>query len=201
MPLTYKTTPTGYQIGSYSIINPPQQAVVISSIATNSGTYTGNRLSSASNNLQSGDGLLVGTSIYSGTNYNVFAFGQTSLTYTINYTCNTACNISVLAVGGGGSGIGVGTNGGGGGGAGGVAMTTISLAGNTTNTIVIPINADLNYDVDCQMGYNTTLLVPITIPSITENSPVVIIPIVTLILFLVYGFIDLSKDEHDSDYY
>lgn len=50
---------------------------------------------------------------------------------------------------------------------------------NTTNTIVIPINADLNYDVDCQMGYNTTLLVPITIPSITENSPVIIIPIVT----------------------
>ena len=50
---------------------------------------------------------------------------------------------------------------------------------NSTSTIVIPINADLNYDIDCKMGYSTTLLVPITIPAVTENSPVIIIPVVT----------------------
>jgi hypothetical protein len=50
---------------------------------------------------------------------------------------------------------------------------------NKTSTIVIAVNADLNYDNDCKMGYNTTLLIPITVPAITENSPVVIIPVVT----------------------
>jgi hypothetical protein len=50
---------------------------------------------------------------------------------------------------------------------------------NKTSTIIIPVNADLNYDNDCKMGYNTTLLIPITVPAITENSPVVIIPVVT----------------------
>jgi hypothetical protein len=48
-----------------------------------------------------------------------------------------------------------------------------------TSTIVIPINADLEYDSDCKMGYNTTLLVPITVPEITPNNSVVIVPIVT----------------------
>jgi len=53
------------------------------------------------------------------------------------------------------------------------------IQNNSTNTIVIPVNADLNYDIDCKMGYSTTLLIPITVPTITENSPVIIIPIVT----------------------
>jgi hypothetical protein len=53
------------------------------------------------------------------------------------------------------------------------------INGNKTSTIVIPVNADLNYDNDCKMGYTATLLIPITIPTITENSPVVIIPVVT----------------------
>jgi hypothetical protein len=48
-----------------------------------------------------------------------------------------------------------------------------------TSTIVIPVNADLEYDSDCKMGYNTTLLIPITVPEITPNSSVVIIPIVS----------------------
>ena len=49
----------------------------------------------------------------------------------------------------------------------------------SSSTIVIPVNADLNYDNDCKMGYNTTLLIPITVPTITENSPVIIIPVLT----------------------
>jgi hypothetical protein len=53
------------------------------------------------------------------------------------------------------------------------------IQNSSTSTIVIPVNADLNYDIDCKMGYSTTLLVPITVPAITENSPVVIIPVVT----------------------
>jgi hypothetical protein len=53
------------------------------------------------------------------------------------------------------------------------------IQNNKTSTIVIPVNADLNYDIDCKMGYSTTLLVPITVPTITEKSPVIIIPIVT----------------------
>jgi hypothetical protein len=53
------------------------------------------------------------------------------------------------------------------------------IQNNSTSTIVIPVNADLNYDIDCKMGYTTTLLIPITIPTVTENSPVIIIPIVT----------------------
>jgi hypothetical protein len=48
-----------------------------------------------------------------------------------------------------------------------------------TNTIVIPVNADLEYDNDCKMGYNTTLLIPVTVPMITKESPVVIIPVIT----------------------
>jgi hypothetical protein len=48
-----------------------------------------------------------------------------------------------------------------------------------TSTIVIPVNADLEYDNDCKMGYNTTLLIPLTVPVITEQSPVVIVPVVT----------------------
>lgn len=50
---------------------------------------------------------------------------------------------------------------------------------NKTSTIIIPVNADLNYDSDCKMGYNTTLLIPITVPEITKNSPLIIIPVVT----------------------
>jgi hypothetical protein len=50
---------------------------------------------------------------------------------------------------------------------------------NKTSTIVIPVNADLNYDNDCKMGYNATLLIPLTVPEVTEKSPVVIIPVVT----------------------
>ena len=53
------------------------------------------------------------------------------------------------------------------------------IQNNSTSTIVIPINADLNYDIDCKMGYSTTLLIPITVPTIKENSPVIIIPVVT----------------------
>ena len=49
----------------------------------------------------------------------------------------------------------------------------------SSSTIVIPVNADLNYDNDCKMGYNTTLLIPITVPTITEKSPVIIIPVLT----------------------
>ena len=48
-----------------------------------------------------------------------------------------------------------------------------------TSTIIIPVNADLEYDSDCKMGYNTTLLVPVTVPVITKDSSVVIIPNVT----------------------
>ncbi len=48
-----------------------------------------------------------------------------------------------------------------------------------TSTIIIPVNADLEYDSDCKMGYNTTLLVPVTIPAVTKESSVVIIPNVT----------------------
>ena len=48
-----------------------------------------------------------------------------------------------------------------------------------TSTIIIPVNADLEYDNDCKMGYNTTLLVPVTVPAITKDSSVVIIPNVT----------------------
>jgi len=48
-----------------------------------------------------------------------------------------------------------------------------------TNTIVIPVNADLEYDNDCKMGYNTTLLIPVTVPEITKDSSVVVIPVIT----------------------
>jgi hypothetical protein len=48
-----------------------------------------------------------------------------------------------------------------------------------TSTIIIPVNADLEYDSDCKMGYNTTLLIPVTVPAITQESSVVIIPNVT----------------------
>jgi hypothetical protein len=53
------------------------------------------------------------------------------------------------------------------------------IKGNKTSTIIIPVNADLKYDDDCKMGYNATLLIPITVPEITDKSPVVIIPVVT----------------------
>jgi len=48
-----------------------------------------------------------------------------------------------------------------------------------TSSIIIPVNADLEYDFDCKMGYNTTLLVPVTVPNITQESSVIIIPNVT----------------------
>lgn len=48
-----------------------------------------------------------------------------------------------------------------------------------TSTIVVPINADLEYDADCKMGYNTTLLIPLTVPEITSTTPLVIVPVVT----------------------
>ena len=57
---------------------------------------------------------------------------------------------------------------------------------NKTSTIIIPVNADLNYDSDCKMGYNTTLLIPVTVPEITKNSPLIIIPVVTKFLKLKY---------------
>jgi len=53
------------------------------------------------------------------------------------------------------------------------------IKGNKTSTIIIPVNADLKYDNDCKMGYNATLLIPLTVPEITDKSPVVIIPVVT----------------------
>lgn len=162
MPLTYKTTPTGYQIGSYSIVNPPPTPiVVISSITTNSGSYTGNRLSSASNNLQIGDGIVVGTSTYSGTNYNVYAFGNGDAngTYVINCKVNLASQCYVLAVGGGGSGASSNSRMGGGGG-GGVYTGTIPIVSGTGSISITVGNGAPTNSVSTNLGIdgsNTTI--------------------------------------------
>ena len=146
-------TTTSGTSGSVTTLAP--YTVRINSITTSSGSYAGDRKDVPSNNLQIGDGIVVGTSAYSDTNYNVFVFGQTFFTYTINYTCAIATSVQVLAVGGGGAGGQIGYGAAGGGGAGGVVLKTVSLP-ITTSTITISVgNGGITAS---DTGSNTTVL-------------------------------------------
>ena len=80
-----------------------------------------------------------GTSITNGVNYKVLSFASVSTTtsYTINYTCNNATTIYVLAVGGGAGGN---WGAGGGGGAGGVVMMPVTIPAGSS-TIVVNVGA------------------------------------------------------------
>ena len=104
-------------------------------VVINSITYQSATVSTYSGALGSGNGIVTGTA----STYNVYAFGNISTagTYVINYTCNTACTIYVLAVGGGGGGTKY--NGGGGGG-GGVTMLPVTLPIGT-GTVNISVGA------------------------------------------------------------
>ena len=83
---------------------------------------------------------VTGTSVTNGITYNVYAFRTTGTTYTVNYSCASATQIYVLAVGGGGAGGGYT---GAGGGAGGVVMMPVNLpsTSGTINTITVTIGA------------------------------------------------------------
>ena len=108
-----------------------------------------------------------GTSTTNGINYNVYSFASVSTTtnYTVNYTCNSATTIYVLAVGGGGSGS---SSAGGGGGAGGVVMNPISLpAGSSSITISVGAGgASVGNGAMGINGTNTT----VTFTSSTYNN-------------------------------
>ena len=76
-----------------------------------------------------------GTSTTNGINYKVYSFTSVSSTtsYTVNYSCNSATTIYVLAVGGGGGGaVGVG----GGGCGGGVVMLPINLPSGSSSIVI-----------------------------------------------------------------
>jgi len=119
-----------------------------------------------------------GTSITNGINYNVLSFASVSTTtsYTVNYTCNSATTIYVLAVGGGGGG---GTWLGGGGGAGGVVMMPIYLQSGTNQTISISVGAGGSGATSSGSGaangqtggYNTTVMFN---PSSSSSIPIII---------------------------
>ena len=80
---------------------------------------------------------IIGASNYNNIDFNNYVFKSTGTAYTLNYTCNVATTIYVLAVGGGGGGSAWG---GGGGGAGGVVMNPVNLPIGS-NTITINVGA------------------------------------------------------------
>ena len=108
---------------------PTLLPVSVGNIAYNGTNYTsGTSLSTSPN-------ILSGTATTNGINYNVFAFGSTSYSYTVNYSCPTSFVMFVLAVGGGGAGGSIGSGGGGGGG---VVMNPVYLpAGSGTITVTV----------------------------------------------------------------
>ena len=123
----------------------PTANVYVNSVTYNSTTpvsYTSSQYSTFNNlstiTTPATSGIMYGTSTTNGVNYNVFAFGSTAYSYTINYTCNSATTIYVMAVGGGGGGA---SYGGGAGGAGGVVMNPVSLPAGTNQTITITVGA------------------------------------------------------------
>ena len=112
------------QYGNSNFIFPPSLSpVTISSVA----------------NFPSGADV-TGTSVTNGITYNVYAFRTTGVSYTVNYSCKSATQIYVLAVGGGGAG---GYYAASGGGAGGVVMMPVSLpsTGGANATITISVGA------------------------------------------------------------
>jgi hypothetical protein len=77
---------------------------------------------------------VLGTSIFNGITYKIYAFKSTGVTYSFNYSCSSTSNIYILAVGGGGGG---GLDQGGGGGGGGVIQSTTSLLGSDVISITV----------------------------------------------------------------
>jgi hypothetical protein len=116
---------------------------VVNNITINSITYnSSNILSTPSNVLTSGNGLLTGSSVTNGLAYNCYAFGSSNAlasstnNYVVNYTCSSPTYIYVLAGGGGGGG---GSYIGGGGGAGGIVMMPVLIPSGTNQTITISV--------------------------------------------------------------
>lgn len=118
--------------------------------------------------LSSGNGILTATT---SSNYATYAFGLTNTSYTINYVCSLARNVTVLMVGGGGSG---GYQWGGGGGGGGVIMTSIAFTP-SVGTISISVGAGgvnpaVSYITNVYLGANTTLGVSVTSGNLPSPS-------------------------------
>jgi len=141
------------QYGNSNFIFPPSLSpVTISSVA----------------NFPSGADV-TGTSVTNGITYNVYAFRTTGVSYTVNYSCKSATQIYVLAVGGGG---GSGTYYSGGGGGGGVIMTPVSVPSGS-GSINISVGAGGSYGAATSSslgtpGSNTTIsfVGNVTTPSI-----------------------------------
>jgi hypothetical protein len=150
---------------SGSVTTPSPQPLIISNI-TGTGSYISNQIGSFSNNLTTGNGIVCGTYAYSSLNYTAYAFGNTSNTYTVTYTCSKACAINVLCVGGGGGGAVAASCNGGGGGGGGVSISTISIpVTSTSNTIIINIGNGGNGG-----SYSGSTNTPATIGNTTTAS-------------------------------
>ena len=94
-------------------------------------TYGGITVSAVAGSLGTGNGIVSGAA----STYNVYAFGSTAGQYVINYTCNIASNIYVLAVGGGGGSAHDVGGGGGGGGVASIAVPVTSGSGTITITV------------------------------------------------------------------
>ena len=122
-------------------------------VKVNSSTVT------ASSSITTGTKFLTGTSVANSKTYAIYAFGDTSNQYTINYTCNSTSSIYILAVGGGGSG---GNFGGGGGGAGAVLMNTYPI-GTGTSSITITVGSGGN-------AVDTTIYITSTSTTINANG-------------------------------
>ncbi len=112
---------------------------------------------------------VTGTSVTNGITYNVYAFKTVGTSYTVNYSCTSATQIYVLAVGGGG---GSGTYYSGGGGGGGVIMTPVSVPSGS-GSINISVGAGGSYGAATSSslgtsGSNTTVsfVGNVTTPSI-----------------------------------
>jgi hypothetical protein len=147
---SYTSSSTGAPTGPTAITSGTQLSVtgsgpwIFTVTASNaSGTASADTTASpikitvTSINTQSGD--VVGTASNAGINYNVYVLKSTAVTYTLGYTCNSTCNVSVLAVAGGGA-AGSGGNYGGGGGGGGVAMASVPFVAQAS-TITIKVGA------------------------------------------------------------
>ena len=115
------------------------QFITVTSITSSNATYTGNRLSQASGNLTTGDGIVISTAT-APMPYNIYAFGtvSSSATYTLTYNCTSSTVIYALVVGGGSGGVGCG-----GSGAGGVVMLPVTIA-TGTNTLAISVGSGGN---------------------------------------------------------
>ena len=128
MPIVFRSYAGTYQTGSSNFFYGMPAPVTINSVVASASPFT--------YPFTAAD--VSGTSITNGVNYNVYSFTSVSTTtsYTVNYTCNNATTIYVLAVGGGGGG---GSYVGAGGGGGGVVMLPVTVPPGTNQTITINV--------------------------------------------------------------